>query len=405
MPKYYYQAIDVKGRKVEGEVVAASRQQVIEDLAKIQYSVLKLEEATVISAETILAAIPTRAISLRTLAIFTRQFATLMSAGVPLLRSLDSLKANSTDNHLSKILEGVREDINSGHSLSRALGRRGGAFPGIYIALVKAGEVTGAIGEIFERLAKYLEKEYSLRKKVEAATAYPLVVFIACVALTVFVVNYVFPTFVGLFEGLSIRLPWPTRALIAITHLAHDWSIVVPAVGLLAFGFVVFKAFVATPIGKRQFHGLLLALPYLGPLYQKIAIARMCNTLSTMLDSGIPMLAAISATAQAIENVVISDKVHDIGQALKGGASLSGPLEEQRGFPPMLIHMVKAGEQSGHLPLMLRKMAEFLEDEIEYYIQFLVTLLEPLMVLMMGGVVLFILLGVFLPVYQLVKQF
>jgi type IV pilus assembly protein PilC len=405
VPKFSYQALDVKGRKVEGEVVAASRQQALDDFAKIQYSILRLELVESISLDQARMVLTSRPVSLHTLALFTRQLATLMNAGVPVLRAIDSLRANSFDKHLTAVLGDVRNDVNSGHSFSRALGRQGSAFPQLYVSMIRAGEVGGAIGEILERLAAYLEREYGLLKKVQAATSYPALVFVACVGLTVFVVNFIFPTFVQLFEGLAVRLPWPTRAMIAITHLARDWNVVIPVIATILIAYFSFRAYVKTPLGRRQWHGLLLGLPYLGVLYQKISVARMCNTLSTMLESGIPMLQSITATAEAMDNVIMSDKIHDVGEALKTGVALSEPLEMTRGFPPMLVHMVRAGEESGQLPLMLKKMAFFLEEELEYYIAFLLSLLEPIMVLGMGIVVCFILLGVFLPVYSLVQQF
>ena len=390
---------------MQGEVNAPSRDHVIDDLRRIQYTVLKLDEVTDPVDSLSRSLRHWRRISLYSLALFTRQLATLVHSGVSLARSLDALKTQPFDLRLGSALAGAAKDLKEGYSFSRSLARQGNVFPSIYVSMVRAGEVSGAMDEILERLAGYLEREYYLRKKVQAATTYPAIVFVSCVGVTLFIVNFVFPTFVQLFEGLSVQLPLPTRAMIALTHLASDPSVMVPFFGLTLLLLAVARAYTLTPIGKRQWHLILLNLPVLGPLERKVAVSRMCNTLATMLDSGIPLLQALAATALSVDNLVMADKIHDIAEGLKGGVALSVPMSEQRGFPPMLIHMVRAGEESGDVSLMLRKMGIFLEEEIDYYLQSMVALLEPVMVLLMGGMVSFVLLAVFLPVYSLVQQF
>lgn len=386
-------------------MVAPSRDHVLEDLHKIHFTITKLDEDPDRVQAFKKSLKQWQTVSLHSLALCTRQLATLLHAGVPMARSIDSLRAQPFDARLGVALNGIAKDLKEGYSLARSLSRQGNVFPSIYVSMVRAGEVSGAMDEILDRLAAYLEREYFLRKKVQSATTYPLVVFLACIGVTFMIVNFVFPNFVQLFEGLSIRLPAPTRAMIAMTHLVRDPAVVVPVLMVTVLCLILARAYTLTPIGKRQWHQILLISPVFGTLFLKVSVGRMCNTLGTMLDSGIPLLQALASTAAAVDNVIIADKIHDIAQNLKGGVALSVPMSEQRGFPPMLQHLVRAGEEAGNLSLMLRKMGQFMEEEVEYYIQSLISMMEPIMVLAMGILVGFVLLAVFMPVYSLVSQF
>ena len=390
---------------MQGEVVAPSREHVLEDLNRIHLTVLKLDEDPNRVEALKRSLRGWRGVSLYSLALFTRQLATLLHAGVPLARSLACLVAQPFEPRLGVALEGAVKDLKEGYSFSRALARQGNVFPSIYISMVRAGEISGAMDEILERLALYLEREYFLRKKVQAATSYPAVVFVSCIFVTLFIVNYVFPTFVELFQGLNIRLSAATRAMIALTTVVRDPSVMGPCFIGLALALLLGRAYTLTPLGLRQWHQLLLVSPVFGRLFHKAAVARMCNILGTMLDSGIPLLQALAATALSVDNAIFADRIHDILHGLKGGVQLSVPMAEQRGFPPMLHHMVRAGEESGSLPLMLKKTAQLLEEDIDAYCQTLLALLEPLMVFGMGFLVIFILLAVFMPVYSLMEQF
>jgi type IV pilus assembly protein PilC len=345
-----------------------------------------------------------RYVSLYSLAIFTRQLATLIHAGIPILRAVQALAEQTVNVRLNSVAVAMANDLKEGHSLSRSMARQGDVFSPIFVSMVRAGEISGAMDEILDRLATYLEREFALRKKIESATTYPMVVFAACVGLTVFLVNFVFPAFIQLFQGINVALPWPTRALIAITQTLRNPSIMVPGVLSLIFSIVALRSYIQTPLGRRQWHWLMLELPILGPINQKVALNRLSRTLATMLDSGIPMLHALKTCSYAVDNLVIGDQLDDVAQVLRGGSSLAVPLGEHRSFPPLMVNLVRVGEESGNLSHMLRKLAEFYEAEIEYSLQAFVSLLEPLMVVLMGAVTGFVLLAVFSPIYLIVQQ-
>lgn len=390
---------------VQGEVVAPNTDAVIKDLRRVRYTITSLREKPA-GTHAVLAALDRlQTVSIYALAVFTRQLATLLQAGVPIARSLDALVQQSIDRKLTRAVEGLAKDVKEGLPLSRAMMKQGHVFSPIYVSMVRAGEISGAMDEILDRLAGYLEREFELRRRVSAATIYPAVVFIISVAITILLTNIVFPTFIELFKGISINLPWSTRALITVTHFLRNPAVMGPLLLGLVVTLFMLRNYIKTPIGRRQWSWLQLELPLVGSIYHKIALTRFCRTMSTMLDSGIPLLHGLKTTAFAMDNAIMADLLEDVATNLKTGIALSMPMEDYRQFPPLLVQMVRVAEESGELASMLGKLGEFYDAEVEWELEALVAILEPVMILAMGVVVGFVLLAVFTPVYTLVQQF
>lgn len=344
-------------------------------------------------------------VSIYATAVFTRQLATLLASGVPMARSFDALCEQAIDPKLQRAVKAVTKDIKDGLTLSRAMMKQGHVFTPIYVSMVRAGEVSGAMDAVLDRLASYLEREFELRRKVASATVYPMLVFVMAVALTLLLTNVVFPTFIELFRGINVTLPWTTRALITFSHFIRNPTVMIPLVSCFVIGYFALRSYIRTPLGRRQWSWLQLELPLVGKIYHKVALTRFCRTLSTMLDSGIPLLHAIKTTAFAMDNAVMSDLLQDVGQNMRAGVALSVPLEDYRQFPSLLVQMIAVGEESGELAAMLAKMGDFYDMEVESLLDSLVALIEPLMISAMGLVVGFVLVAVFTPVYSLVQQF
>jgi len=405
MPTYSYEALDSRGRVVSGSVEAPDAQSVVRDLRNSRYTVTNIREKKDSLRALRMLSQRFERVSLYALAIFTRQFAVLFNSGISTVRGLEGLGRQSLNARLTRAIQAVYDDIRGGYSLAKAMARHPDVFSPVYISMVKAGEMSGAMGEILDRLATFLERELTLQKKVAAATTYPAVVFVACVTVTFILVTYVFPTFIDLFEGIDVRLPWITRSLIWITSTIRNPLVMLPILAAIGAGVYSVLQYFKTPWGRRQKDRLLLDLPVLGVLMKKVALSRFCRTLGTLLGSGVPMVHALEIVSKAAGNDVISDVIEEVQMGLKAGMRLSQPLKEYRLFPPMLAQMVAIGEETGNLPLMLNKLADFYDLEVEHSLEALTAMLEPVMILFMGIAVGYVLLAVFIPVYDLVGQF
>ncbi|MBT9586237.1 type II secretion system F family protein [bacterium] len=405
IPKFLYEALDAKGRVVQGEVDAPNTDTVIQDLRRVRYTVTHIKEKPAGTSAVMAVLDRLQTVSVYALAVFTRQLATLLQSGVPLTRSLEALMEQSVDPKVTRAVGVINKDVKEGIPMSRAMMKQSHVFSPIYVSMVRAGEISGAMDEILDRLAGYLEREFELRRRISSATIYPMLVFIISIGITVLLTNFVFPTFIELFRGINITLPWSTRALITITHFLRNPAVMVPIVVGLVVGFFALRSYIKTPLGRRQFSWIQLELPVIGKIYHKVALVRFCRTLSTMLDSGIPLLHGLKTTAFAMDNAVMADLLEDVAQSLKAGVSLSLPMEDYHQFPTLLTQMVRVGEESGELATMLRKMGDFYDMDVEAALEGLVAILEPCMILAMGILVAFVLLAVFTPVYTLVQQF
>lgn len=405
MPRFVYEALDTKGRVIQGEVTAPDIDTVVSDLRKVRYTVTNVKEKreVVTRLSNVLGSF--QRVSLYALAVFTRQLATLLDSGIPMLRAVRGLSEQELDPRLTRAVTALHKDLKEGFALSRALARQPDVFNPIYIAMVRAGEMSGAMDEMLQRLAALLEREFRLRKKVQAATSYPLMIFFIAAIITLFLVNHIFPTFIGLFKGLSVELPPATRALITITETLHNPMIVFPALAGICLAVILMSQYFKTPIGRRQWSWLMIELPMLGEVNRKVALTRMCRTLGTLIDSGIPMLHSLQIVSFSVGNAIFSDIIEEIQASMKSGTHLSARMADYPIFPPMVRHMTKVGEETGNMSIMLNKLAHFYDAEVEYSLETFTSLIEPCMIVVMGGLVLFVLIAVFQPVYALMGQF
>lgn len=406
MPKFIYEAIDPRGKAVTGEVDAATRDIVFQDLKAQKYIPKSIKEKGV-SANSFAKGFGKRfsSVSLYVLAIFTRQFAVLFNAGLSMTRSLDALTAQTLSPKLTETLEMVAKDIKSGFSLSRALAKHPEVFSPVYISLVKAGEMAGALGDVLDRLANLLERDNALRKKVSSALTYPMFVMAIAIVVVVGLVLYIFPQFITMFEGLNAELPLPTKLLIGVVKFAMDPVFIAVAIFGTAFLWLLLSQYIKTPRGKRTKDYLLIEFPVIGVINKKTVISRFCRTLSTLVSSGVPIVHSLEIVSRAVGNEIVSGVLDDVKSGLKAGLRLSQPLIESRLFPPIVGNMVAVGEETGNLPLLMDKLANYYDMEVEYALASFASVIEPFMIFGLGGVIAFVLLAVFMPIYSLVQNF
>jgi type IV pilus assembly protein PilC len=344
-------------------------------------------------------------VKLTNLAVFCRQFSTMVDAGVSLVRCLDVLSQQSQDPKLKKILIDIGERVESGESLSRSMQRHPKTFSTLFVNMVRAGEVGGVLEETLQRLSQFLEKDVELRRKVKAALVYPVLVLVIAVSITFFLVYWFVPQFVGIIVDLGMKaedLPAPTLLLMKISD-ALRYNIQWVILSLILF-VVAFKAFVSTRFGRRVTDRVKLKVPVFGKLHHKVCLSRFSRTMGTLLTSGVPILQAMETVAGTVGNTIMADAVMEARARIREGDRINDPLEESRLFPPMVVHMIAVGEESGSLDFMLQKIADFYEAEVEAQIQSLTAALEPIMILLLGFIVGFIVIAMFLPFATIIEN-
>jgi type IV pilus assembly protein PilC len=382
----------------EGVLVADSKDAAIATLRKQQIIVTAVTEK---GKEFALPKLGGR-ISSKEIAIFTRQFSVMIDAGLPLVQCLEILGSQQENKTFQKILFQVRQDVESGSTLADALRKHPKAFDDLYSNMVAAGEVGGILDTILQRLAQYIEKVVKLRAAVRSAMVYPSAV-IAIAVIVVWVILWkVIPTFATLFEGLGASLPLPTRITIAISRMIGSWWwLMIMAVGLGAF---LLYRYHKTHAGRRVIDGLLLRVPVLGTVLRKIAVARFCRTLGTLVSSGVPILEGLEITARTSGNAVVEDAIMATRRSVEEGKTIAEPLKDTDVFPAMVVQMVAVGEQTGALETMLNKIADFYEDEVDEATANLLALLEPIMIVFLGVVIGGIVISMYLPMFDLISK-
>ncbi|MBI2265107.1 MAG: type II secretion system F family protein [Armatimonadetes bacterium] len=406
MPTYVYEARDAEGKLLKGTMQADNQRMVINKLREQKCTITNITEKTtgVAQADLMSWLRKLKRVNEQSLVVFSRQFATMINAGLAMVRCLDILAEQAEDKKLQEVLISVRRDVEGGSTLSAALGKFPDIFSTLYVSMVKAGEMGGVLDEVLDRLAGFMEKDFGLKKKVKSAMTYPAVILFMALGIVFFLVTYILPTFVSLFEGMQLTLPLPTKILITFTKGARDLRIVVPVFIVLGIGGFSLSQYVKSPVGKKQFDLLKLSVPVFGLLTKKVAISRFCRTLGTLLSSGVPIMQALEIVGRASGNEIVALTVTKIRDSIREGESIAVPMGESRLFPPMVTQMVGVGEETGNLDAMLAKISDFYDTEVEYLLASLTSLLEPIMIVAMGGIVGFIVIAVFLPLYQLIGQ-
>jgi len=404
MPVFQYEVRDASGQLKKDTIEAQNLRMATQRLQEQKYTVITIKEKTTSVGQADLASWlqKMKKVNEQALVVFSRQFATMINAGLAMVRCLDILSEQTEDKKLQQTLIQVRRDVEGGATLSNALQKHPAVFSTLYTSMVKAGEMGGVLDEVLERLASFMEKDFSLKKKVKSALTYPVVILIMALAIVFFLVTYILPTFVSLFEGMNLTLPLPTKILIGLTKGARNPLVVLPSLVLFVIGGIGLGRYVQTPYGKKQYDLLKLNIPVFGLLNKKVAISRFCRTLGTLLSSGVPIMQALEIVGKASGNEIIAMTVTKIRDSIREGESIATPLGSSGMFPPMVTQMVAVGEETGNLDAMLSKISDFYDTEVEYLLSSLTSMLEPIMIVGMGGIVGFIVISVFLPLYQLI---
>jgi len=339
------------------------------------------------------------ALSANDLALMTRQFATLLVAGLPLVEALGVLVDQAEKKPVKSLFADVREQIRGGKSLSAALESHEKDFSTIYVHMVRAGEASGALDQILFRLAEFLEKQLSLKNKVTNAILYPALMLIVGVSVLFFLMTFVVPKITAVFTSMKQALPWPTVALMSVSRFFADYWMVV--VGLVLGGVFFFRKLVRTERGKMAVDRLTLRLPLIGDVARMVSISRLTSTLATMLSSGVQLLDALDVSKRVMNNRVLEETVEGARQNIREGETIADPLKRSGEFPALVTHMIAVGERSGEMEEMLRRVSQIYDGEVERVITRLTSLLEPIMILVMGVVVFFIVVAILLPIFEM----
>jgi type IV pilus assembly protein PilC len=405
---FTFRAMDLAGAATAGELEAESKSQVSEQLRQRGLIVLDVsEKSNPLKIEDIMRR--WKSVDMRELAVFSRQFATLVASGMPMLRTLHTLEQQTNDEEIREAAAGLRADVEAGSTLEQAMERHPRVFDRLFRAMVRSGEQSGRLEESLDRIAFQVEKSDALRRQVKSALMYPALVFGFAVVVLVAIVMFVIPVFAGIFEELaeeneeSSSMPMPTELCIGVSNLLTNWwFVLLPAIGLAFWAFFRWKK---TERGKDTWDRLILRLPFkIGDVIQKVALARWSRTFSGAVASGVPMLQAIQLTGETAGNVVVEQAMEEMYASVKRGGSLAAPIEEAPIFPPMVGHMVAVGEETGQLETMLAKIADFYEAEVDANVKALTSLIEPVMICFVGGMVGFIVISMYLPLFSIYEK-
>jgi type IV pilus assembly protein PilC len=401
--------MDLAGAASAGEIEAESKSQVADQLRQRGLIVLDVSEKTSpVNIEDFFKR--WQSVDMRELAVFSRQFATLVASGMPMLRTLQTLEEQTQDEMISKATADIRADVEAGSTLEQAMERHPKVFDRLFRAMVRSGEQSGRLEDALDRIAFQVEKTDALRRQVKSALMYPALVFGFAVVVLVAIVVFVIPVFVNVFKeigeehpGESTSLPAPTQLCVSVSNaLTGYWFVIIPGLVIGVFAFFRWKK---TERGKEIWDRLLLRVPFkIGDVIQKVALARWSRTFSGSVASGVPMLQAIQLTGETAGNIVVEQAMADVYASVKRGGSLAAPIESNPIFPPMVGHMVAVGEETGQLEHMMTKIADFYEAEVDAKVKALTALIEPIMIVFVGGMVGFIVISMYLPLFSLYEK-
>ena len=402
MPTFAYSGRTRAGQTVSGERVADTMDGAVAALRREQIMVTRIDQAKAKAAAAAKAAKGGVRVPSKNLAIFTRQFSVMIDAGLPLVQCLDILGKQEPHKGFSAVILKVREDVEAGAALADAMKKHPKTFDALYSNMIAAGEAGGILDTILKRLALYIEKSVKLKSEVKSAMIYPVAVIVIAVLVVGAILWKVIPTFAQLFAGMGAQLPMPTRVVIAASDglVAYGWILIL-ALGIV--GYAV-KSYYGTEAGRRVIDALLLKAPILGNILRKVAVARFCRTLSTLMASGVPILDGLDITARTAGNSIIEDAIQVTRTSIERGETISAPLRDTNVFPSMVVQMINVGETTGALDAMLSKIADFYEEEVDTAVAGLLTLMEPVMIAFLGVVVGGIVIAMYMPIFDLISK-
>jgi len=395
MSTFRYAAKEKSGKTVTGVLEYSDRSLLIEALRKKGLVIISINEVKKRRIG------ETKGVKLEDVVIFSRQLATMVDSGIPLVQAMDILSDQIETPNFKNIVVAIRDDIEMGSSFSEALSKHPHVFTPLYINMVRAGESSGALDDILERLASYLEKTSSLQRKVKSSLIYPAVVVTMAFLITLVMLLKVIPTFKGIFGLLGGALPLPTRILIFISDSLRDMFLYV-VIGASVVTFAL-KRYIKTAQGRNLFDRMMLRFPVIGQILRKVAVAKFTRTLSTLIKSGVPILVSLEIVSKTSGNTVIEKALEEVRKSIKEGENISLPLAKSGVFPPMVVRMISVGEQTGELEKMLSKIADFYDDQVDAAVSGLTSLIEPLIIGFLGLVIGGIVIAMFLPVFKMTE--
>ena len=398
MPIFAYKAKGVDGGVLAGTLDAGEQREAVERLRSQKLVILEISEQKTGLQDTLKAFFKKKGkVTSKDLVLFSRQLSTLVGAGVPIVQGLGILESQAENPAFKEVLGAVKTDIESGLSISDALKKQPHAFPELYSSMIKAGELGGILDTILERLTNYLENSEALKAKVKSAMMYPIIVLSICAIVTVFLMVFVIPTFKTIFESFGAKLPMPTQILIDVSDIMKRYFILIIAAPFVAYN--LFQRWYKTPYGQKWVDSRALRAPIFGIILKKVAVAKFTRTLGTLVKSGVPILQALDTVAQTAGNVIIEKAILETKESIREGGKLSDPLRKSGIFPNMVTSMISVGEETGSLDVMLAKIADFYDMEVDAAVKGLTSLIEPLVICVMGVVIGSIVIAMFMPMF------
>lgn len=395
MPEYKYKAIDASGRTISGKMDGTNEAFILQSLRGRGLYPVEVKQA--VQPKNINIELFQR-VSLKDIAVFCRQFSTIISAGITVVNGLNILRQQTESKKLRSIIDKAFEEVQKGKSLSDTL-RQYKEFPVMFVNMVEAGEASGRLDEILLRMAIYYEKEYKLRSQIKSAMTYPAAISVLAVGVVIFLVTSILPMFVGMFDQFDAELPLPTRIIIGFSNsIISYWYIYFAAIAVLIVGI---KKYIGTPEGRYKQAKLLFKLPIIGNINKKVVTSRFARTMSILLSSGVPVIQAMDILEKTITNAVVEYGINKTKDEIKKGTSISKPISSMNIFPPMLIEMISIGEETGTLDEMLSKTAQFYDDEVDMLVAGLTSLIEPIIIVILAVIIGFILISIMLPIFSI----
>jgi type IV pilus assembly protein PilC len=401
LSKFDYQVRDKTGKMITGQLEADTQAAVASKLTSMGYAPIKIEEVKTSGLNYEINMPGSNRVKLKDLAIFSRQFATMISSGLALIRALSILQEQTENKKLAETIDEIRNRVEAGTSLSQALAEHDKIFPKLYVAMVRAGESAGMLDEVLLRVAAMYEADVKLRSKIKSAMTYPVIVLIMAIGLSTAMLVFIVPTFADMFDTLGGELPLPTLMLQRASQFVASPLGLAVYIGIPTALWFSYKRIRSTEKGRHTLDVIKLKLPVFGPLFHKIALSRFARNLSTLLGAGVPILQALEITADTVNNGPIANAVKDVQDSVRQGESIYRPLSGHEVFPPMVVQMIAVGEETGNVDGMLAKIADFYDTEIESTTESLTALMEPLMIAVIGGIVGSMVIALYMPMFAI----
>jgi type IV pilus assembly protein PilC len=404
LSKFDYQVRDRQGKLITGQLEADSQQAVASKLSSMGYAPLKIEEVKEQGLNKEIKLPWGNKVKLYDLAVFSRQFATMIGSGMSLMRSLSILAQQTENDTLREVIEDVQGQVEAGSDLSTALSEHPKVFPRLFVAMVRAGEAAGMLDEVLLRVADMFEKDVRLRSKIKSAMTYPVIVFVMAILATAVMLIFIVPIFEQMFIDLGGELPLMTQILVDASNFLASPIGAVVFVGIPVGLWFTYKRVRENERGRYALDVAKLRAPVFGPLFHKIALTRFARNLSTLLRAGVPILQALEITSDTVNNGPISAAVNDVQDSVRQGESINGPLSNHEIFPPMVVQMIAVGEETGNVDGMLEKVSDFYDQEIETTTEQLTAMMEPLMIAVIGGIVGGMVIALYLPMFKVFEM-